>query len=810
MAAVLYRAGVRIFSRSFKYHRPRGLYCCSGDCASCMVTVDGEPAVRSCVREARAGQRVQRSNAWPSADHDALSIIWHLRFLLPVGFYYKMFIRPKWLWPVAERSIRKVAGIGPVDVHQRAEHLERRNYHPDVCVTGGGIAGLTAALAAADRGESVVLVDEGVIGEQVAPGPTRSAIEQLLGRVLGNPRITVLERAPASGVYEGPLVTAANGKQLNLIHPRRIVVATGAVERHGVFPGSDLPGVWLGRGAARMAGVHGIPPGEAAVVVLGTSESLEHLATLRRAGILIRAVLAPAALAARVPSGVPVIVDGDVVEARGGRHLTSVVVKSPAGRQMILCDTLVLSLGLVPRDGLLRQAQHCDVRGVGDVANEVVLPPAPTAGFVCTCEDVGTGELIQAWQEDTDRRSCSSATRRRRWVRVRDSCVTPTCAHSCRRDRRERRGPPRRPLVRRHAGSPSRRSRRASTIMWSTARRCTRDTSQWERRWAGPAPGSARITMATWSRSTWQSVAVSASWMSERLENSGSADRMPRSSSSASTPCTSGRSRTGVLATACSSTKRATFSMNGMVAALGPNAYYVTTTSSGAEGIEAWMRDWAETWRLNVYIANQTAAMGAINVAGPRSRDALARLAGESVNAAAIPYGAAVRVVVAGVPCLALRTGFTGELVPSSHPSSRSVELWDALLAGWSGSRNQTSRSQRAESSSGSRKDILVGQDTDFDTTPAKVGIDWAVRMDKPYFVGKSSLERLRTIRPRASSSDFVSQAMRLRISVRSSGPAIGTSDRLHPPRIRRRCSRESGSDGCRWKMGRCQRLSSP
>src|SRR5262245_35569530 len=70
IASALYRHGVRVFSRSFKYHRPRGLYCLTGDCPNCLVTVDGEPGVRACVVPADGVSRVARGNGWPSADHD--------------------------------------------------------------------------------------------------------------------------------------------------------------------------------------------------------------------------------------------------------------------------------------------------------------------------------------------------------------------------------------------------------------------------------------------------------------------------------------------------------------------------------------------------------------------------------------------------------------------------------------------------------------------------------------------------------------------------------------------------------------------
>ena len=85
IASVLYRGGVRTFSRSFKYHRPRGLYCLSGDCPNCLVTVDGEVDVRACECRARDGQTVVRQNAWPSVDRDALNVFDKLHVFMPVG-----------------------------------------------------------------------------------------------------------------------------------------------------------------------------------------------------------------------------------------------------------------------------------------------------------------------------------------------------------------------------------------------------------------------------------------------------------------------------------------------------------------------------------------------------------------------------------------------------------------------------------------------------------------------------------------------------------------------------------------------------
>src|SRR5438128_12286711 len=92
IASALWRAGIRIFSRSFKFRRPRGLYCLTGDCPNCLVTVDGEPAVRACCTPAHEGQRISRDVGWPSAERDFFSTFWCLPFPAPVACYYKSFI----------------------------------------------------------------------------------------------------------------------------------------------------------------------------------------------------------------------------------------------------------------------------------------------------------------------------------------------------------------------------------------------------------------------------------------------------------------------------------------------------------------------------------------------------------------------------------------------------------------------------------------------------------------------------------------------------------------------------------------------
>ncbi|MGD0509705.1 MAG: 2Fe-2S iron-sulfur cluster-binding protein, partial [Terriglobales bacterium] len=111
VASALYRAGQRIFSRSFKYHRPRGLLCLAGKCPNCLMNVDGAPNVRTCMTPVRAGMRVTHQNAYPSLEKDCLAVVQHFDWLMPVGWYYKTMTDPR-VWHAAEPFVRKIAGLG--------------------------------------------------------------------------------------------------------------------------------------------------------------------------------------------------------------------------------------------------------------------------------------------------------------------------------------------------------------------------------------------------------------------------------------------------------------------------------------------------------------------------------------------------------------------------------------------------------------------------------------------------------------------------------------------------------------------------
>ena len=213
IATALCASGVDTLSRSFKYHRRRGLLCAAGRCANCLMAVDGVPNVRTCVEPVREGAVVQSQHAWPSLEVDVQAALDWVGALLPVGFYYKTFMRPKWLWPTYERVLRTLAGLGRFDpTREHHDHTAIRHEHADVVVIGGGPAGIAAALEAARLGADVMLVDQGpALGGHLlwhllssdGQSPDYQRAERLASLVTERSKIRVLSNATAFGLYRG-------------------------------------------------------------------------------------------------------------------------------------------------------------------------------------------------------------------------------------------------------------------------------------------------------------------------------------------------------------------------------------------------------------------------------------------------------------------------------------------------------------------------------------------------------------------------------------------------------------------------------
>ncbi len=506
--------------------------------------------------------------------------------------------------------------------------------------------------------------------------------------------------AEVVGIYPGPSIVArVPGGMLHLAGDE-IVVATGSAEIQPVCPGSGLAGIVTARAAERLT---------AAGVALGR--------------------------VARV-----VAADG-LVRFEGGANgrVTGVVTAGPDGVEtMSPCDTAIVDLGRAPRDVLARMIRDDAVTAVGSAAVDHPVPPAPTSGVVCPCMGTTVDDLRAAWDKGYTE---LELLKRASWAGL-GPCQGGACLPHVRAFIAARTGsPPPEPFTARPAARQITLAEAAADTTIDAFRRTPLHDEHlalgarmdrfggWWRPWHyGDVVGeywAVREGVSIGDVSTLGKLVVSGPDVVEALERiypCHVADIKP------------GRSRYALLLN-----ERGHVMDDGMILRMSENRFVLSFTSGGAANAEMWIRDWVDTWGLRVHVMDRTMSLAAINVTGPFAKELLARIG----LAEAPRFLGHVETEIAGVPCHVMRLSFTGEAAfELHHPVDRSVELWRALM---NEGQDLGIRPHGLQALFGLRLEkghVIVGMDTELDTTPRRLGMDWAVRMEKPAFIGRASLER--------------------------------------------------------------------
>ena len=398
LASALLANDVHLVGRSFKYHRPRGILAAGSEEPSALVTVERDearrtPNLRATQIELYDGLCAHSQNRWPSLKLDFGRVNDWLSPFFPAGFYYKTFMWPPKAWKALyEPLIRRAAGLGVAPTLPDPDRYAQRYAHCDVLVVGGGPSGLAATLAAADSGARVILCDESsefggsLLGDpsaRIDGEPAPEWVQRAITQLREQARVMLLCRTTAFGYFPHNFVGLCERltdhlavppahlprERLWQVRARRVVLATGAIERPLVFPGNDRPGIMLAGAAQSYLNRYGVRVGERVVIVTACDASYQTALDLRAQGVDVaviadvRASASGALPEAARRAGIETLKDATVLSTDGGQRVRAISIGETGGAGQVRsarrfdCDAVLMSGGFTPSVHLFSQSR---------------------------------------------------------------------------------------------------------------------------------------------------------------------------------------------------------------------------------------------------------------------------------------------------------------------------------------------------------------------------------------------------------------------------------------------------------------------
>ena len=306
IASALLRNNVKILARSFKYHRPRGIYTCGIEEPNALVQIlseNNEPNTRATVKKIYSGMKIESQNRWPSLDRDLGAINNVFSPIFSAGFYYKTFMSPKGFWKkVYEPLIRRTAGLGkpPKEFRSKSTH----SYHNvDIVIVGSGLTGLLAAKKLIDTNYDVLLLEQdnllgGIINnsQKIRKIENQNAhdwLKQTEKLIKNSKNIKVLKNTMAVSYNNGNHLIALEDKSvgkpiakhkaelvLHKVRAEKIILANGYIERLISFRNNDLPGVMLAGSFEKYIFRYGVIPETNPVIFTNNSSTYTLLKSM--------------------------------------------------------------------------------------------------------------------------------------------------------------------------------------------------------------------------------------------------------------------------------------------------------------------------------------------------------------------------------------------------------------------------------------------------------------------------------------------------------------------------------------------------
>ena len=409
LASALLANGHHFVARSFKYHRPRGIFTAGAEEPSALVTLhDGaasEPNTRATTVELTDGLVSRSQNHRGSLRFDMMAVNDLMAPFFGAGFYYKTFMWPKALWErFYEPAIRASAGLGRLSGEADPDSYDHGFLHCDVLVTGSGPAGLSAALAAGRAGARVILAEEDfalggrllcevaeIDGRPAAPWLADVRVEL---RAMDNVR--VMTRTCTFGAFDHGIhgllerrTDGGDGKPRQIlwrVYAKRSIVCAGAQERPIAFANNDRPGIMLASAARAYANRFDVAVGERVAVFTAGDDGWRTARDLAARGVEV-AALVDAREGAR-PFDLPGVrvIEGAAVATTKGRHRVREIQLTSG--ETVACDALAVAGGWNPNVHLT-----CHQRGRPEWREDIAAFVPAGAPHGMSVAGAGAGEM---------------------------------------------------------------------------------------------------------------------------------------------------------------------------------------------------------------------------------------------------------------------------------------------------------------------------------------------------------------------------------------------------------------------------------
>ncbi|MBL4732162.1 MAG: sarcosine oxidase subunit alpha family protein [Rhizobiaceae bacterium] len=372
LASALLANGEKLVARSFKYHRPRGIFTAGSEEPNALVHLRRgahlEPNTRATVAELYDGLEATSQNFRGSLKHDLMAVTDVFSPLLSAGFYYKTFMWPKAFWEkIYEPIIRSSAGLGRLSGEEDPDIYDKGYLHCDVLIIGAGPSGLSAALAAGRSGARVILCDEdfrfgGRLNAEtfeISGMPGTDWAMETIAELAAMDNVRLMPRTTIYGSYDhgtygalerisDHLPTSGDKPRQVLwrIYSKRAVLCAGSTERPIAFGNNDRPGIMLAGAVRTYVNRWGAAPGKRVAIFTNNDDGWRTAHDLAAKGVEITAIIDSRECAPlSAPAGAAIVMGGQVVDTKGRHGITSITL---ANGQRIEIDCLAVSGGWNP------------------------------------------------------------------------------------------------------------------------------------------------------------------------------------------------------------------------------------------------------------------------------------------------------------------------------------------------------------------------------------------------------------------------------------------------------------------------------